>query len=404
MKKGKIIFGTLTVIGLVLLSSCMEKEESGEYAVWRDNDRGCFTDDGYYFVMEDENGLGNLLYYFDMESGNTVPVCDKAECTHRAVDLSTGESASCNAQIESDEIVAYRDKIYYFSGKDMKLCLRRRDKDGNQDEKVAEIDASYKGGRMWIYQERAFVMAYTSVSRSFDPESRESDDSVMKLFAVNLNNGKTDVLAESSLISAVNYAFQIYKMEDGKVYFYNLETDKWFIYDIESAVLQEQDNTKPGMKYGNAGEYVDICGKYCYDIFKDNDGIMKIMRLDLESGGENVLYKGEKGNIADYVICGLDSMYIFELNGDADEIENICFYDMETEEIKQAGGDFYEDFRVCVPHMCSDKGIIYSYAVNREQGEDAYSGNFEYRYMALEDMIAGTDAYQTIYYLNQEGE
>jgi hypothetical protein len=394
----------IAVFLILMLSACMEKDDtSEECAVWKMGSTGYLTEDGYYFTVEDSNHLGQILYYFDIETGNTVPVCDKAECAHRTVDLSTEKSASCNAQINTDEIVVYMDKIYYFSGEDMKISLRRRDIDGNNDEKVADINAPYQGGRMWIYQNRAFVMASTSVSQSFDPETHTSDESVLKFFVINLNNGEVDELSESTMASAVNYAFQVYKMKDGKVYFYDLAENKCYVYDIASEALEEADQ-KSFIINGTFGEYLDIYGNYCYDCFEDDSEQMNIMRLDTETGEESVIYTGESKNLVEYVIWGLNNMYIIELNQEENQIKNICFYDMDSGELNQASGDFYTDYRMCMPCMGTDQGFVYWYAVNKSKEEQSYGGDFEYRYMSLADMIAGNDRYQSIYYLEQEDD
>ena len=44
------------------------------------------------------------------------------------------------------DFLVYKDKIYYMDHEEMDLCLRRRGMDGNDDEKVAVLDASEIGG------------------------------------------------------------------------------------------------------------------------------------------------------------------------------------------------------------------------------------------------------------------
>lgn len=339
-----------------------------------------------------------MLYYHDFATGKSVPVCDRTECDHQAVDPDSGTSATCNAQIKTYNTVAvYQDKIYYVEQAERYLSLRRRDTDGNNDEKVADLDAAQMGGRMWFYRDRAFLMASTDVSGSFDAETRKSDKSRMRLFVINLTNGKTEILAESSLIAAVNYAFNVYRMEDGKAYYYDLERDKWYVYDIDSGTRTEQDEIRKHAKYGSLGEYVDMYGDYCYELFTDDSGNSRIMRLDWETGEENIIYEGNDGNVVTFTIWEMDCMLISELTQDISKIKNLIWYDMISGELKPIPDSFYEDYRVYHPYDGSGKGIIYTYAVDKEEGDQPYDGDIEYRFMSLEDLLEGTGEYQVVY-------
>lgn len=95
-------------------------------------------------------------------------------------------------------------------------------------------------------------------------------------------------------------------------------------------------------------------------------------------------------------------MSITELDLESSEIENLYFYDMETGSLEQISSDFYEDFHVSVPFMWSEQGFVYAYAVNQREDQVAYVGDFEYRFMTLEDAVAGNDRYQIVYYWAQE--
>lgn len=378
-----------------------KKENADEYAIWMGTD-DYLTEEGYYFTQDAANGNGIMLWYFDIVSGITVPVCDKAECAHQAVGLFSGESPSCNAQIEDYEIVVYKDQVYYLSGEDMKIVLRRRDKDGNNDEKVAAIDAPYMGERIWFYRDHAFIMAATGVSQSFDPETKESDDSVMRLFDADLKSGQTKILAESSLTERTNSAFTVYEMKDGKVSFYDLEKDKWYTYDVENEGLEEQKEIRERAIYGSAGEYWDIWENYGYTFWEDGLGNSSIACIDWKSGEEKTIYAGETGNTLGYYLNRQQNcMYIIESNWETG-FQKIYYYDIETGEMKQAAGEFEKDRKNGYPTIGSKEGFIYSYAVNQLEGQAVYAGDFEYRYMSLEDLLNGTDKYQVVYYLDQE--
>ena len=333
MRKRNTILTIIAMLCILLMGGCNadKTDQSEEQVIYQGGGGGALTDEGWYFTRDTDDGQGIMLWFFDMASGNTVLVCDKAECAHQAVDISRGENISCNAQIENYDIIAYKDKIYYLTDDYMKLVLRRRNKDGNNDEKVATIDASIMGRRMWFYRDKVFFMASTEVSRSFDPETRESDNSIMRLFAVDLNSGETEIIAESSMAEAQVYAFNVYQMKDGIASFYDLEKDKWYTYEMESGKVEEQLGIRAKAKYGTVGEYLDICGQYCYDCFQDSSGNMKLMRMDWKTGEESIVYEGNGNNIVGYVIWGKDYMYIWELNREASEIKNISFYERKKE-------------------------------------------------------------------------
>ncbi len=400
----KKLFLIILAVCCLFMPGCgrQKSDQTEGYAVWESGGGGYLTSDGYYFTRDSENdAAGILLYYYDRSSGVTVPVCDKAECSHQAVDLSSGEQPVCNAQICTyTDFLVYEDKIYYMSGQDMNLVLRSRDTDGNHDKKVAVLEASELGGRMWFYRDCAFVMASTDVSQSFDPETRESEQSVMRLFVIDLDSGETEILAESSLTEAVNYAFNIYRMTEGEVCFYDLEKDEWFVYDTEKKKLELQE-VQANARYGEYGEYVDIYGDFCYDIFTDASGNGSIMRLDRNSGEESVIYSGTPGCETGYMIWDMDCMYITEINS---QIENICYYDMNSGEMTQLSGSLYHDPGMMLPFSGDEKGFVYMYAVDMKEDQVLYTGDMECRYMTLEDAVEGNGNYQVIYYLEQEEE
>ena len=195
----------------------------------------------------------------------------------------------------------------------------------------------------------------------------------------------------------MNYAFNVYRMEDGKAYYYDLERDKWYVYDIDSGTRTEQDEIRKHAKYGALGEYVDMYGDYCYELFTDDSGNSRIMRLDWETGEENIIYEGNDGNVVTFTIWEMDCMLISELTQDLSKIKNLIWYDMISGELKPIPGSFYEDYRVYHPYDGSGKGIIYPYAVDKEEGDQPYDGDIEYRFMSLEDLLEGTGEYQVVY-------
>ena len=382
MKRRKRFCILLVITTMLFAAGCgHDRTDDEEYVTWN-NTRGCLTENGYFYTADSADGVGILLYYYDFSSGYSVPVCDKAECSHQAVDLSAGKDATCNAQIDTyGEFVVYQDSIYYISFGERKLLLRRRDVDGNNDENVTSLDAAYLGGRMWFYRDMAFIMASTGVSNSFDPQTKASDASVMRLFAVDLKTGKTEIVAESSMTAAVDYAFNIYQMKDGKVFFYDLEKDGWFVYDTETGQTEEQMNIGKNSRMGETGEYYDLYDHYCYSVFEDGKGHKNIMRLDRETGEEKVIYSGNAQYEVGYAIEDMKCMLISELNMEQEKIENICFYDMEEDEIYPFS-DAYFAQEGLLPFLWSKEAVIYPHIENNE-------GDIRDYYVPLQDVIKG---------------
>lgn len=51
-----------------------------------------FMDSGIIYAKEDENNTGRILYYFDTSLETSVALCSKGNCSHTAVDTSSGKS------------------------------------------------------------------------------------------------------------------------------------------------------------------------------------------------------------------------------------------------------------------------------------------------------------------------
>ena len=104
-----------------------------------------FTDSGIVYTKQDENGNGDLLYYFDEKSGISVALCSKGNCDHNAVDVTTGENIECNAQIIALTLLSvYNGRIYYLSEDDdsMDLAIKSRDMMGTDDKRRRNFQRS----------------------------------------------------------------------------------------------------------------------------------------------------------------------------------------------------------------------------------------------------------------------
>ncbi len=399
---------------IIIIAACMllsslagcgnTMKENEEFAAWTSNlsGKGFLTEQGYYFVRDDAGY--SMLYYFDIETGKTVPVCDKAECDHRGADIFAGEEQTCNAQIVGSEIVVYKNKIYYFDG----VTICRRDLDGNNDEKVAvlgNVYDHYLGEAAWFYRDTLLITASTTTAKTFDAETRESDGSELILYAVNLTNGKVTEIAKSSLTDAIN-AFAIYKSEHGKIHFYNLELNKYFVYDLKDKTISEQ-KVKCTADLGEGGGYYEIVGDYCYG-YGTLDGKDTLVRMNIETGEEETYYAA-RGSYCPTQSWFNGARYVVDLPDweEGMDREKISFYYYDEKEgvLTELSRGIYNDYRTSsFPVIGDEKGIVYSVAVNRQEDETVYTGDVEYRYMSMENLLAGNDEYQVVYCLEEEEE
>lgn len=398
----------LTIICCIIFSfliGCNGSDNNEEHTVWTTNISfyGCLTDDGYYFIRTDIQPGYSMLYYFDIKTGKTVPVCDKAECSHRGVDTLSGEKQVCNAQITGNTFICFKDKIYYFDGS----CIYRRDLDGNNDEKVATVGKGYdhffgNTSMAWFYRDTLLLTMEKSAAGTFDAASHTSDASQIILYSINLDNGDVEEVASSSVIPN-QFEFRIYKSEQGKIHFYQLEKDKWFVYDTESHDLNEE-HVKCTANLGEDGGYMNVLGDYCYGY--SMDGNDNFIRTSIETDETEICYD-TKGNFCTSNTWFYGCTYIMDQNRDENGFSydrELLYYDEDANTLTKFPPGIYQDYRAIFPVIGNKDGMVYSIATNRAENELFYAGDFEYRYISMEDLLDGTDHSKLIYELKKETE
>lgn len=99
------------------------------------------TETGYYFLS---GPASSFLYFFDKQSGNTVPVCNKPNCLH-ADEPDDTKIATCNAYLGQNicYLNIYKNKIYYVADKwkdgDVTQALYSMLLDGTKKQEVMEF-------------------------------------------------------------------------------------------------------------------------------------------------------------------------------------------------------------------------------------------------------------------------
>jgi len=134
MKKLKIgisILAVLIVTGAIGLTGCSNEKYTKDYVPIEvnsavsvqfpdfkfDNNEGQYymsdnsaaAENGYYFITKNvsKSGQNNFIYYFDMTSESSVPLCSNIQCKHN--------DSSCDAYITNEECLGQM--IWYYSGR-----------------------------------------------------------------------------------------------------------------------------------------------------------------------------------------------------------------------------------------------------------------------------------------------
>ena len=366
-----------------------------------------FTDSGIVYTKQNENGNGYLLYYFDEKSGISVALCSKGNCSHSAVDVTIGEDIECNAQIITPTLLSvYNGRIYYLSEDDdsMDLAIKSRDMMGTDDKKVAELSAQYFGTDAWNYGKYIFVAAYTDVSESFDAKTRESDSSRSLLFAINLENGDVNIVAESEQIETSG-VFVLSGYDGNKIDIYRTYDKKCFNYDLESGTLSDapelteklaDKHIVEGNPDGNT--YFISTNSYMYGV---NSTDKSIMQLNMSTGEEKTIYspanEGEEDGNCGFAPIGDDGVIIDIRKSDSGEILHYFYLDTDSDELTEVKGEFTTDPKTLGIDCSGDNGFVYNYPVDMKDGQAVYDGKFELRFMSIQEFLGKGNEYKVVY-------
>lgn len=355
------------------------------------------TEEGFYFT-----DYNDMLNYFDIRSGKTVLVCDKAECKHEPSDFFG--RASCNAQLGYFTMAVYCDHIYYLLAGDSynTTQLRCRDLDGNNDRLITQLQGEELNhqGNGWFYKNRFFYVTEIYPSESFNAESKESEHSTKRLNCVDLDTGKCNTIDEQSGEKGL---YKIYKAEKGNLYYYRLKDENFMVYNLENEELAVSDTKFKG-QVGYIDEnindllYDTVYQNYVYGLEGKLYNWKKVFKINIETGEEELIYNctGEKiGEFYEYQ----DFFLIKDKPAESYDPKIYLLYDKESGELTELKNSFLnEPGMLMPPGGVTRKGIVFTWAVDISQGEDSCS-TFEYRYISMEDLLAGKDDYTFVYRL-----
>lgn len=382
--------------------SSSSKDDMEEVAACNRDGRYFMTEEGIY--LEDEN---DILRYFDFHSKTTVVVCDKAECEHKPAEYSN--EASCNGQINSEQLAVYHDKIYYLTGGEQynTTQLRCRDMDGNNDSQVAVFRGNIfpTDTSTCFYRNKLMAMTEISSGDTFNAETKEAQNSTFVLSCIDLETGNCDVVQEST--GLLGFGYSIYKAEDGKFFYYSTEKEGFFSYDPEDKTVTELQvpcTVKIGVEEEGNGInhlYHFAYGDYCYGVGGEGTDCDRVLKTGIETGEEESIYQNEEVYYVNYQ----DFLLIIDYSkGGLEDIESREFYlfDIKKQELVKLQNSFLSEPGMSIFDLVSEDGVLFSWAVHKESGQRYYDGDFEYRYMTMEDLLEGKDDYTSVYYLSQE--
>lgn len=375
--KAFFLLGSACLIMLFLNGCSSEKKaDNEEVVICLDSGMYFMTEDGIYLV--DEN---NMLRYYDRQADETVLVCDKAECEHKP--SSDTERATCNAQFYADEFAVYQGKIYYLavdSYNKEKLCCR--DLDGNNDRQIAVLDGrmSQSPAEAWFYQGYLMVLTSISSGETFDAETGEEKPSSVLLNCVDLETGEVAVVRETNQV--IGPGFPIYKAEEGKFFYYSAEEEAFYAYEPGTGETKPVELScspqiyKETVQDGVPQEYQQLYGSSCYGVRGELFERTAFLRMDLETGEEEVVLEGA---CIDYRYYGGDYIYLVEYPSKEDHIhKTVYLYDAGDKKLTQIEHPCVQDFRSGHFSLVTKEGVIYLYAVNKKEEDFVYMGNFEY--------------------------
>ena len=392
----KRILLALCICYMMFLSSCSSQEsnvlsesENESVSAWYTGYSQIYLNDsGVFFLRNDPFSGGEQLYFYDYQSTAFVPLCNKPECSHKAVDVTTSK-ALCNAQICTTAFVEYQNRIYYIGTTEMNLSLCVRDIDGENDKMIAKLDASYMGARFWIYDNTAFVTAATSVSDSFSPETHSSNQSEKILFAVDIKSGKVTELARSPLASSPN-TFVAYHFEKGIVSFYDEFLDEWFIYNIQTQAYEsdsKMNELMPDISFDGYSSDGDLAMAFVGDyIYCLGNFETEIVLISLKTGERQVI-DITKRDISGY--CELKDYGLIFMEMDGDGNQEMYLFDYDHGNLLNISGCELNRSDTFVYISGRKNGLVYQF-FNQD------TEMFEYRYVTIENILDGSDEYQFI--------
>jgi len=294
------------IIFMFLLVAC--QSGNSEYTN-DDNEDLTYIWAGFTFsqhgIISTSNGPVRLV---DIESTETIVLCDKPECRHEALSLRNSDS-SCLAQIELlREFAIYRNKQVFLSGVNgspLALEIYTADISGHNRKLIAEIEDFANAVTAVLIRENNFIFSYsctyeiTEIGTLEDLEIQRAGVAI-----VDLDNGNTTLLPVKEAYGAgVNEMF----LKDGFLYYSFTRMNDLYDDDYMKELFSTQDDI---LKWEMITEYTK------------SHMVNSLIRYNLETREEDVLWSslggkhitGFSDNYATASPSDFNSLYIISLD------------------------------------------------------------------------------------------
>lgn len=176
------------------LAACGEKPAASGDWVPAVQQKGCFSDTGYYFLSSE-----GLLHYTDLATGTTVSLCPKVGCNHE-------DPETCEGHISGSgrNMFFWNDGLYYFESDAYGVHLFRRNADGTALSKVLTLCEDYMEELGQVNVSIQFAVAvdgllyYEAELSSFADSGSEltAEDVASVIRRIDLHSGKEETLLE----------------------------------------------------------------------------------------------------------------------------------------------------------------------------------------------------------------
>jgi len=335
MKKYNRIYTMILVIlmlaGLTACSSqgTVIRDNRSWKNVWNYRSQSALSDVGYYYFA------GSSIWFADLQSGTTVPLCSKAGCSHSGI--------GCDGYIGmANRIFFYDNSLYSFEKGNYGTTLYRRDATGMARMKVADLGTKYTEEEK-VLSIKFFGCAGDSLyycatvsGLAYDKESgsKTNVDEVQYISRVDLKTGKETYIFEDEVTAFYDSVELLAVREDGFLFYHLNATD----VRRGDEGFQEILNADPAaVKYWNSGtgkittllettrgDFLQgICvtgGKICYtSMIKKDSGnwTYGASAYDLDTGKKELLFEGSTSFLGSgYLlrsVSGTTQRYVYDL-------------------------------------------------------------------------------------------
>ena len=382
-----IVLLSILILFSFTLVSCSPKLDSSSSIYKYASEQG-FSQEGYLYEK------GDVLWFYDFESGQRVVLCNKPDCQHRPYSWDKNPDPECNAVLPVagpfSGFAMHDGFVYMFYHYGLnETVVYRQNPEGDGQKLFAEFGWEIDFTSDIVFKDQ---MAYFVGKQLYLDEEGFVDPLKLKstILGLDLQTGKVSELTEVK-DDYLHWIIQMQVIDDAVYYNYNYYDDEMelteedfyeanhdylysFIYKIDiNTGVEEQvfDITECFFRY------IGLDDKYIYLLSEDRS---KVYSVNREDNSEKVLFEGESIGHA-----YKSSHYLIFIKDFSSEDGFDCyFYDLSTGKTTQVSRPDGE----VMPDFIYEGWIVFSATL-----ED---GTFTEVFMSIEDYLNGKTDYITI--------